>query len=81
MDFDALPQAVDTLEDLGPDGTPVVSRVLDGVTITYSNAGATPLTARTYGSDTDVIPTAQNDALLTRQPGAMAIACFTWAAH
>lgn len=50
----ALPQAVDTFEDLGADGTPVPSRVLEGITITLSNAGATPLTARTYGSGTDV---------------------------
>lgn len=42
----------DQLEDIGPDGTPVTSRTLDGVTVTITPQGGLPLTARTYDADT-----------------------------
>ena len=38
---------VDMLEDIGPDGTPVLSRTIAGVEVTMSSAGG-PLGARTY---------------------------------
>jgi len=49
----AAPQAVDTLEDLGPDGSVVPPRVIEGVTVTISHSGASALTARTYGATND----------------------------
>jgi len=45
---------VDTLEDIGADGTAVTQRILDGVTFTITTA-AGPLEAATYfGFDTDM---------------------------
>jgi len=49
----AAPQAVDTFESLGPDGTPVTMRVIDGVSVSLSTS-TMDFTARTYGSATDV---------------------------
>ncbi|MFT4543481.1 MAG: hypothetical protein ACI835_005953, partial [Planctomycetota bacterium] len=65
----ALPQAVDTFEDLGLDGAVITNRVLDGVTVTYANSGLTPLTARTYGSSTDVAFTGAGGDNLPLLPG------------
>ena len=45
-----LAQAVDTLESIGPDGTVITTRVLDGVTVTYAASGVNPITAQLYGS-------------------------------
>jgi hypothetical protein len=49
----AAAQAVDTFEDLGPDGTAVMVRVIDGVTVSLSTSTMS-FEARTYGSATDV---------------------------
>jgi hypothetical protein len=43
--------ALDTLEDIGPDGAPVTSRVIDGVTVDISTANEVMI-AGTYGSTT-----------------------------
>lgn len=45
--------AVDTLEDIGPDGTEVASRVIDGVTVTISVTTGS-MEARTYYDDTPI---------------------------
>ncbi len=39
---------VDTLEDIGPDGTPVASRSLSGITIGIATTGAAQMAAFTY---------------------------------
>ena len=46
-------RAVGTFEDLGPDGTAVTMRVIDGVTVSLSTSTMS-LEARTYGSATDI---------------------------
>ena len=38
----------DTLEDIGPDGTAITSRVIGGITVTISNSGNIDMGARTY---------------------------------
>ena len=40
--------AIDDFEDIGPDCTPVTTRVIHGVTVTISTHGEYPMTARTY---------------------------------
>jgi hypothetical protein len=49
----AAARAVGTFEDLGPDGTAVTMRVIDGVTVSLSTSTMS-LEARTYGSATDI---------------------------
>jgi hypothetical protein len=39
---------LDTLEDIGPDGTPITSRTIGGVTVSISTASGRSLEARTY---------------------------------
>ena len=39
---------LDTLEDIGPDGTPITSRTIGGVTVSISTASGKSLEARTY---------------------------------
>jgi hypothetical protein len=48
----AVEAGTDNLEDIGPDGTTVTTRVIDGVTVTITTAGGTPLLARTYTEGT-----------------------------
>lgn len=38
----------DTLEDIGPDGSAVTSRVIGDITVTINNSGSTLMGARTY---------------------------------
>ena len=46
-------QTVDTFEDLGADGTDVLTRTVEGVGIVLSNSGSSNFTARTYGATND----------------------------
>ena len=73
----ALPagaDVVDDLEDIGPDCTPVFSRVIGGVTVTISTASGFNLTARTYYDGTCLAFDGHEGAITHRLIGEVSLA-------